>query len=339
MKKHSKLKNVISIFSLFFLTLLILYFSLKDDFNNITSKLSETNYIWIFIAILFMFFYWFLKSIVLYNFTRKFNPNFKFMSSFRTQIVTQFFNAITPFSTGGQPFQIYNLKKNGLKISDATNVTIEEFVVYQIALVLLGIIAITLNHIFLIFPYNGLLSRLVVIGFLINTLVIIFLFIVAFGKNINKFLINFAIKLLSKLKIIKNKEKTLTEWNEYINNFHNGAKILIANKKEFALNIFYSFIGLACYYVIPLLILYSMGDFSSFNGIEAIVASAYVMLIGSFVPLPGGAGGIEFGFLNFYGFLILSQPTLKAIMLLWRFVTFYLGIIVGSIFLNIKERG
>ena len=81
-----------------------------------------------------------------------------------------------------------------------------------------------------------------------------------------------------------------------------------------------------------------MGDFTSFNGLEAIVASAYVMLIGSFVPLPGGTGGIEYGFIYFFGVFIISDVKLRALMLLWRFVTFYMGIVVGGIVLNLKER-
>ena len=69
------------------------------------------------------------------------------------------------------------------------------------------------------------------------------------------------------------------------------------------LNILFSFLGLVCLYMVPVWILYSMGDFTSFNALESVIASAYVMLIGSFVPLPGGTGGIEYGFLKFFGVL------------------------------------
>ena len=338
MKKHPRLRNFMSIFILFLLTIIVLYFSLKNDFNNIISTIMSTNLFLLVIAFLFVMLYWFFKSIVLYKFTKKFQNNYSFKSAFRTQAITQFFNAVTPFSSGGQPFQIYTLKRRGLTISNATNVTIEEFVVYQIALVFLGIVAIILNHVFNIFPYDNLLSKMVVIGFSINTFVIIVLFIVAFGKKSNKFLIKLAINVLSFFKIVKDKEKVLNEWNIYINNFHNGAKILITNKKDFLLAIFYSFIGLICLYLVPILILFSMGDYTSFTGLEAIVASAYVMLIGSFVPLPGGTGGIEYGFIKFFGVFLIDDIKLRALMLLWRFVTFYMGIIVGGLALNLKER-
>ncbi len=338
MKKHQGIKNLLSIFVLLFLTIIVLYLSLKDDFDNIVNQVLSANILLLVVAFLFFMLYWFFKSAVLYNFTRKFKSDYSLKSAFRTQAITQFFNAVTPFSSGGQPFQIYSLKKKGLKISDATNVTIEEFVVYQIALVLLGTLAIIFNHILHIFPYDSLLSKLVLIGFLINTIVIIVLFIIAFWRKSNEFLVKFVINILSFCKIIKNKEKVMDKWNVYINNFHNGAKILIENKIDFMANVFYSFLGLICLYMIPIFIIYSLGDYISFNILEAIIASAYVMLIGSFVPLPGGTGGVEFGFLKFFGVFITNEAILRALMLLWRFITFYMGIIVGAIALNIKER-
>lgn len=338
MKKHQNIKNIMSVCALFFLTILVLYFSLKNDFSNIISEILSANLFLILIAFLFFMLYWLFKTIVIYNFAKKFNKEYRFRSAFRNQAITQFFNAVTPFSTGGQPFQIYSLTKNKLTISNATNVVIEDFVVYQISLVLLGIFAIILNHILNIFPYDGLLSKLVLLGFTINTIVIIVLFIVAFFKKSNKFLVTKGINILSFFKIVKDKEKTLEKWNVYINNFHEGAKILVANKKEFVLNILFSFLGLVCLYMVPVWILYSMGDFTSFNALESVIASAYVMLIGSFVPLPGGTGGIEYGFLKFFGVFIVNDAKLRALMLLWRFITFYMGIVIGGIALNIKER-
>ena len=61
------------------------------------------------------------------------------------------------------------------------------------------------------------------------------------------------------------------------------------------------------------------------------------MLIGSFVPIPGGTGGLEYGFTQFFGNFI-SSSKLMAIMLTWRFVTYYLGLFVGAIAVNIKTK-
>ena len=61
------------------------------------------------------------------------------------------------------------------------------------------------------------------------------------------------------------------------------------------------------------------------------------MLVGSFVPIPGGAGGLEYGFNNFYGNFI-GGSSLGVIMILWRVVTYYFGLIIGAIAVNMKDK-
>ena len=79
-----------------------------------------------------------------------------------------------------------------------------------------------------------------------------------------------------------------------------------------------------------------MGEFSVLGIGVAIVVSAYVMIIGSFVPIPGGTGGLEYGFVTFFGNFITGSK-LSALMLVWRFITYYFGMILGAIALNIKR--
>ena len=75
-----------------------------------------------------------------------------------------------------------------------------------------------------------------------------------------------------------------------------------------------------------------MGNFD-INVIETISASAYVLIIGAFVPIPGGSGGIEYGFMQFFGNFV-KGPVLSASLLVWRFITYYSGIILGAITIN-----
>lgn len=98
-----------------------------------------------------------------------------------------------------------------------------------------------------------------------------------------------------------------------------------------------NFIALLLFYLIPLVLLYGIGDMKSMNAYECIIASAYIMMIGSFVPIPGGTGGLEYAFVTFYSTFI-TGPVLNAIMLLWRFITYYFGMIVGAIALNLKRK-
>ena len=336
-KKKGKLKSIFSIILLVVIAGLVLYFSLKDDYKEILNGIINANKLWLLLAVVLIFGYWFFKALIFFRFTRKFKKDYKFKKAFKLQLLTNFFNAITPFSSGGQPFQIYTLKKQGVELTASTSIIIQNFIVYQIALVSLGIISIISNSIFHFFEDVQILNYLVTIGFIINTLIIIGLFLIAFAKKFNKFVIGKSIKILSKTKIVKDEEKTLNNWHEYINNFHEGAKLLIADKGFFARAILDAFLALLCQYLIPVIILYSTGDYTSFNGLTSIVACSYVMLIGSFVPIPGGTGGLEYSFIQFYGNFV-GGSTLRVIMILWRAVTYYLGLILGAIVVNFKEK-
>ena len=318
-------------------TILVLFLSLKDDFIGIINQIFNINPIFLLLSFLLIFAYYFLRTIVLNNIITKFKRDYSFKETLKLTLKTQFFNGITPFATGGQPFQVYMLKKDGIKISNATNIIVQNFIVYQIALVILGVIAVIYNHFFNLFKDVTLLKNLVTIGFIINSLVIIILFVLAFTTKLNKKIGNLVIKILEKIKIIKNPKEVISKWEEYVENFHNGAIILLNNKKDFIKGIFYNLMALISLYLIPVTLLYGMGKYNEITTIESIVASAYVMLIGSFVPIPGGTGGLEYGFIAFYTNFIKGN-VVNAVMLVWRFITYYFGMIMGAIVLNTKRR-
>ena len=333
---NEKLKKVANVIVLALVTCLVLYFSLKDNFNTIINEIINVNIFWLVISFLLAISFWFFKAIATTRIANIFKKDYSIKQGMRLVLETNFFHAITPFAVGGQPYEIYSLKKSKLKITEATNVSIVNFIVYQIALVLLGIIAIVYNHHFVLLKENDLLKNLVVVGFLVNFIVIVALFLLTCTKKINKILMKFIIKVLNKIHIVKNKDEKIKQFNEYLNEFHQGAKILLQDKKLFIKLIFVHFIGLISSYLIPLTLAYAMG-ISSYTGIEAIVLSSYVMLIGAFVPIPGGPGGLEYGFMTFYGSFIKGSK-LNAIMLLWRFITYYFAMILGAILLGIRKK-
>ena len=170
------------------------------------------------------------------------------------------------------------------------------------------------------------------IGFIINTLVGIGLLFISFSTNFNKKVIVLLIWIGHKFKIIKDKEKSIATWTGRLEEYHESAALLSKKKSLFVKGIIYNFVALCAFYVIPLFVIYGMGNFNV-NAIEAITASAYVLIIGAFVPIPGGSGGIEYGFMQFFGNFI-NGSVLSASLLVWRFITYYLGIILGAITIN-----
>ena len=320
-------KKIFNIILLIVFTGIVLYFSLKDNFSATINQIITMDLRYLFVAFFLLFIFWIFRSYPMYSFCKKINNNFKYKQSFQLTLRTQFFNAVTPFATGGQPYQIYYLKQCGINYAASTGIVLQNFIVYQIALVTLGLVALFCNMIFGIFNNAPLLQKLIALGFIINTLVIVVMFLVAFDRKVNKKLISLGIIVLTKLHIVKDKEKQLKKWDESINSFHENAKILLKDKINFFCNILYNFIALCCLYLIPFFVYVAMGKGTGLNPGVAIITSAYIMIIGSFVPIPGATGGLEYGFVQFYG-NFFTGSVLSATMLVWRFITYYFGLIV-----------
>ncbi len=328
-------KNIINFLILIVITILVLYLSLKNDYIEIINTIKNMNLLLFLLAIIVFILYVFIKSIIMKIVVNNFKKDYTLKKSFRMGLETNFFHAITPFATGGQPYEIYRLNKDGISIINAANISIQNFIIYQTALVLLGIFAVTYNYIFKLYPDITLLKNLVLIGFIINFLVIVVLFSITYFKKGNKVVINFIINILSKLKIIKNKEEKINQFEKYLSDFNDGAKILLKNKKKFIMLILLQLLSLSLLYLVPYFIIKGVG--LNISIVNVIVTSAYVMLIGAFVPIPGGTGGLEYGFISFYGNFI-TGPKINAIMLIWRFVTYYFGMILGAIILGLRKK-
>lgn len=331
------IQKIESFLLIFIFTAIVLYFSLKDNYEEILHQIVNINKFYLVLAFLLIICYWIFKAIVMRITVRKFKEKFTFGEAFRLVLETNFFHAVTPFASGGQPYEIYSLNRSGLRVTEATNVSIQNFIVYQIALVFLGSVAVLCNAYLHIFPSNSFLKYLVTVGFIANLAVIVLLFIISFTKKLNRIIVDFVIKVLNKVKLVKDKEKTIQKFERYLIDFNEGAKILVKDKKNFLFLILCNFIALLFFYLIPLVLLYGIGDTTSIQAYECIIASAYVMMVGSFVPIPGGTGGLEYAFVTFYSTFI-TGPVLNAIMLLWRFITYYFGMIIGAITLNLKRK-
>lgn len=328
-------KKFINVILIIIFTLIVLYFSLKDNYDEIIELLLNSDIRWLFIGYLFVLSYTFLKSIVTNNIINKFKK-FNLKKTFNLQLMTFFFNAITPFSTGGQPFQVYVLKKNKLSLSDGTNVIIQESIIHQIALIIVGILAIIINYLFDIYHLEGIIFIFLVLGFGLNILIIFLLFLISHSNKIDKLITKYIVKLLTFLKVIKNKQ-ILNKLHNTIDNFNYNSKILLKNKKRFIKLILINCIALLCLYIVPLTILFSYNNYISFDGIIAITLVSFISIISSYVPLPGGIGGQEYLFILMFG-LYVNQPLLSSLMIMWRFITYYLPMIVGAVIFNIKNK-
>lgn len=330
-------KYRLNIFLLVLISFLVVYFSLKDDFNTTINYIVKMNILWVLLSILLMILSIVFQSLSLYFYIKKIKPDYKYIYAFKITTSGLFFNGITPFSSGGQPFQIFLLKKQGIRITDSGNILLQNFLTYQLALISIGTFAIIANYKLSIFPNYNMLKKIVLIGYLINVSVLVFILFFSYAKKTNTALFNKIFNFIFKFKFIKNKEQKRKKLEETLNNFYSGSVYLKNNLKNFFKAYIFNLFSLLFLYMIPLFIFFGMNNFNSLNPLKSIVSSGYTYLIGSFVPIPGGTGGLEYSFTEFFK-TFETGSFISAVMLLWRFITYYFGMIIGGISLLFYKK-
>ncbi len=333
MSKKAKIINVIVIVVVLGL---VLYFSLKDNFEEIMKLIRNINPLLIILAILFFSLYRFFNGLSTFLLVKNSKNKISIWKTLQISFIIVFFHGVTPFATGGQPMEVYYLHKEKIPVEKATNIVLQNFIMYQTALIAIGIVTLGCNYFMHIFPFNSIMRNLAVLGFLINFLVWLVTVILAFGKKSSTKLVSFLIKILHKVKIIKNKNKYMTKLEESSVKFYESAIALRKNPLLIVKAVMINILGLLCSYSIPFILAIGLGV-KGLNYWSSIVAVSYVMIIGAFVPIPGGTGGIEYGFVYFFNYLIKGS-VLQALMLIWRFVTYYLGMIMGAVALMFYRK-
>ena len=227
-----KKKFIINFFIILVVLILVLYFSLKDNYREIINYISNINLFWLFVSIAILLLYRVIVGLCSYKVVLINNANVNFGKMVQINFIIPFFHGITPFSGGGQPMEIYYLHNEGVSKTKSTNIVLQNFILYQIALIVVSLLAVICNQIFELFPKDDFMRRLVLLGFLINFLVLLISLVAGFYKKLTSYIVKKIITFLNKIKIIKDVDGTLNKFNNYIDNFYNNANLLKKNKKQ-----------------------------------------------------------------------------------------------------------
>ena len=323
MNRKSKRLNLIICGIAF--VIMILYLLLVDDPVVVWNALRSAKTVYLLMAVGCMALYWLTESLALHAVAKEVHPRQRFRNSITVSMIGQYFNCITPFASGGQPIQAYYLVKYGVPLGSALTALLSKFIVYQAVLTVYSAV-ILIFRIGYVMETNALMLPLVIIGFIVNTAVIAGLLMLAFFRKPTVKIAHFAIRLLGKLRIVKDVDKRLEyidrEMDMYYKNFQFIKKRPVLILKMCLCTVIQLTVSFAISYVIYLAFGLSGWDF-----LTVISCQAFVQMISAFVPLPGALGAAEGSYVLFFGQIFGSYVSLSTVI--WRFLTFYLAIVVG----------
>lgn len=309
--------------------IIVLFFALKDDFDEIINLLLNSNKFYIFVSLIFVFIADVFKSISLKKIIINSGHNYSFGKALFLMVIANFFNGITPFSLGGQPFELLVLKKeDNIGYVDGTNILFKDFYTYQMAFIFLGAICFICSSAFNMIVYSPIVIRIIWLGLIINLAVAVFLIYIPHSKKENYRIVSFIINVLSKFKIVKDKDSIREKVNNSIIKFKKQTRETINSPKLIIECIILNCIKIICVGIATYFCFKAIG--SNIMIIETIIMTILVMIMSSFVPIPGASGGMEFSFVALFSYFVIDAR-LSAIMLLWRFLTYYVPMIFGGL--------
>ncbi len=283
---------------------------------------------WLTNAIVFMLLFWLMDGIILnYTVNVIYQPK-GLWSCLKVAIIGQYYNAVTPFASGGQPMQIYYMGKMGVPGGSASSILMVKFLVYQVVLSLFSVVAFAWKGRF-IFNNNPLVFWFSVVGFIINAGAVVLLLLLSFNKGIVRTLVFRTIDLLKIIRLIRDPEKVKDRLKAHVEDFHEGIKLMRGNVKAMLIMGLMTALQLTFFFSITFFIYRALG-LEGEKWANLVFIQSLLYLAVSFVPTPGATGASETGFIAFFRFFFPSQLIFVS-MLMWRVITYYLNILAGVI--------
>lgn len=332
-KKDKSFINIVIIITIFIS--LLLYMIYVDGIDNMLSVIKSVKPIWVLAGLLCMIMYWILESFILYIISKKFYKTQRFRDSIRVTMIGQLFNSITPFASGGQPMQALTMVNEGKSVSNSAIILLIKFIVFQATLVLYTLAVIIFKYTY----FKNLVSNfinLALIGFSVNLVIIIFLITIGINKKVVMSLLKPLLKLINKIGLLKNADEKISNLEKSISKFHDQFKSIKDNKLMVFSTVVISFIQHTVFFAVTYMVYRAFGQ-NSANIMDIMSAQAFLMMIMSFVPIPGAGLAAEGGFYIIFK-TFFEKNTINLAILFWRNYTFYLPIIVGAMFILFKSR-
>ncbi|MCI8490377.1 MAG: flippase-like domain-containing protein [Lachnospiraceae bacterium] len=322
-------KNILSIF--FFLALMLLTFYTIFHGNNmyyVWQEVKKLDPVYLFFACLTGIFFVSAEGMMIWYLLRALQCRISVFACIRYSFIGFFYSGITPSATGGQPMQLYYMKKAGLRISDSTVVLMTVALIYKLVLVLLGIGI-------LIFWYPSLCLYLkeylylYFLGLFLNTALVAVLLFIMISPGCFEKIVTAGEMLLQKLHILKPSETRREKLFEMADSYHKAVVFFLQHKRHIAVVTLFTFVQRFSVFFLTWLIYKGM-HLSGHSMMAVMMIQATVYIAVDMLPLPGGQGITELMYKTVYA-VIFPGACLTASMCVTRSINFYFLLVVSAL--------
>lgn len=326
---HSKKKiigNGIFLAAVFVLTLYGVFHG--EDLGAMMEAIRQVDKGMLFSGVALVLFFIWGESVILWYMMTSFGIRVKKRICFLFSSVGFFFSCITPSATGGQPMQIYYMKKEKIPIPVATVILMVVTITYKLVLVVIGIGVSVFGGGFKE-RYLGEILPIFYLGVLLNVFCVTFMTVLVFHPLLAERLLTWGMSCLEKMRFLRHKEERGRRLQKAMQVYRETAGYLEKHRKVLLGVILITFVQRFALFGVTWVVYLAFG-LSGTAVWEVVMLQAVISVSVDMLPLPGGMGISEALFLRI--FPTVFQGMLLPGMVLSRGLGYYSQLLVSALF-------
>ena len=327
-------KKYVLMFLFFVLIIFLTFYSIfdHDSLPSIINNIKKINIIYIIICLIIVFLYFLLQGIYMKSILKSLRKKISLKKGMFYSLVEFYFSGITPSSTGGQPVQLYYMTKDKIPMRKGYITLMLNTIYFKLIILILGLIVLLFKNTYIL-NHSIVYIIFFILGFVVDTLVVVGCFLLLFKQNIIKKILKFILKICSKFKFLSKKTKDFNV-TSILNKYKDELKFINNNKKIVILNFLLTFIQRLLLFSIAYIIYKSLG-FNKYSYFDLLAIQVTVQVAIEALPLPGGAGLSEKMFHDIF-ITVFGISFADIGMLLTRTFSFYIPLLVSGIIILIN---
>lgn len=330
-KGKSKLKkDKKTLFNMLFLLivfLLTVYFVFRgEDLDEIIHTVKEADIRYLAVALVSVVIFILGESTIIFYMMRSLGEKVRMSHCALYSFVGFFFSCITPSATGGQPMQIYYMKKDKLDIPVSTLVLMLVTITYKAVLVVIGVCLAVFGRDFL-GQYLGDHMWVFYLGLGLNVFCISFMLILVFAPGLAKWIMTRGLGFLQRLHLLKHKEDRMEKLERSMDQYHETAAFWASHKRSILFVFLITFVQRTILFTVTYWVYCSLG-LRGFGIFQITVLQSVISIAVDMLPLPGGMGISETLYLIM--FVPVFGEALLPSMLLSRGISYYGQMLISA---------
>ncbi len=284
---------------------------------------------WLVYCALAMLGFWLLQAFAYQYIGRIVEARASFWTSLRITLFGEYYSAITPFASGGQPMQIAYYRRYGVNAAKAAMILAVRYVGYISAICVCYIVSVSVSGA-RILAAHPLVFWLTAFGFVINFASIV---MVATLLLRSSFVQRVGLWLIGRITRIRPLAAKRDKWSEAflkgMEEFTLAAECIRNNPMRCLLAMGMMLASVFCIFSVAYLVYRALG-LSQSGYFDLFAMQLFLYLAASFAPTPGATGATEGGFYLFFA-MVFPQNLLYSAMLVWRLFTYYVHLLIGGL--------